>query len=271
MMDERLIMFEQLEVYPMVMQQQDWLLHWNEVDGLYSYPSSIPGYIINLDLFSHWSTMATEEECRWQPFLQHDMEDVLEHQALFLALAPLCLAETTSGAAGLPHGDDPQEFVFSATTVFVHPDQRLSTIANGIDTVLCRYELVVDNPHLDGWGILCLLPRFDVGTFYPCISHSNYLVLPVEVTGEDLAPTLRLDLPDHTCQSFIVRKLHQQKWMDGLVAILLPRIGLAAYYRRFIPNFAKWAGPLHALIIPASTQYKIRTGILKKSNILEFN
>ena len=34
-------------------------------------------------------------------------------------------------------------------------------------------------------------------------------------------------------------------------------IGLASYYRRFIPNFAKWAGPLHALIIPASTMYKI--------------
>ena len=39
-------------------------------------------------------------------------------------------------------------------------------------------------------------------------------------------------------------------------------IKLASYYRRFIPNFVKWAGPLHALIIPASTQYKIRTGIL---------
>ena len=28
-------------------------------------------------------------------------------------------------------------------------------------------------------------------------------------------------------------------------------IGLASYYCRFIPNFAKWAGPLHALIVPA--------------------
>ena len=34
-------------------------------------------------------------------------------------------------------------------------------------------------------------------------------------------------------------------------------IGLASYYCRFIPNFAKWAGPLHALIIPASTKYKV--------------
>ena len=34
-------------------------------------------------------------------------------------------------------------------------------------------------------------------------------------------------------------------------------IGLASYYHRFIPNFAKWAGPLHTLIIPASTKYKV--------------
>ena len=47
-------------------------------------------------------------------------------------------------------------------------------------------------------------------------------------------------------------------------------IGLASYYRRFIPNFVKWAGPLHALIIPASTQYNVRMGLLKKSNLSEF-
>ena len=47
-------------------------------------------------------------------------------------------------------------------------------------------------------------------------------------------------------------------------------IGLASYYRRFIPNFAKWAGPLHTLIISASTKYKVRTGIMKKSEIPEF-
>ena len=33
-------------------------------------------------------------------------------------------------------------------------------------------------------------------------------------------------------------------------------IRLASYYPRFIPNFAKWAGPLHALIVPASFKKK---------------
>ena len=47
-------------------------------------------------------------------------------------------------------------------------------------------------------------------------------------------------------------------------------IGLASYYRRFIPNFAKWAGSLHTLIIPASTKYKVRVGMMKKSEIPEF-
>ena len=47
-------------------------------------------------------------------------------------------------------------------------------------------------------------------------------------------------------------------------------IGLASYYCRFIPNFAKWAGPLHALIVPASFKQKIRKGEMKKSNLPEF-
>ena len=47
-------------------------------------------------------------------------------------------------------------------------------------------------------------------------------------------------------------------------------VGLASYYCRFIPNFAKWAGPLHALIIPASFKQKIRKAKMKKSDLLEF-
>ena len=47
-------------------------------------------------------------------------------------------------------------------------------------------------------------------------------------------------------------------------------IGLASYYCRFIPNFAKWAGPLHALIVPASFKQKIRRGEMKKSDLPEF-
>ena len=47
-------------------------------------------------------------------------------------------------------------------------------------------------------------------------------------------------------------------------------VGLASYYRRFIPNFAKWAGPLHALIVPASFKQKIHRGEMKKSDHPEF-
>ena len=47
-------------------------------------------------------------------------------------------------------------------------------------------------------------------------------------------------------------------------------VGLASYYCRFIPNFAKWAGPLHALIVPASFKQKIRKGEMKKSDLPEF-
>ena len=47
-------------------------------------------------------------------------------------------------------------------------------------------------------------------------------------------------------------------------------VGLASYYRRFIPSFAKWAGPLHMLIVPASFKQKIRKGEMKKSELPEF-
>ena len=47
-------------------------------------------------------------------------------------------------------------------------------------------------------------------------------------------------------------------------------IGLASYYRSFIPNFTKWAGPLHALIVPASFKQKICKGEMKKSKLPEF-
>ena len=47
-------------------------------------------------------------------------------------------------------------------------------------------------------------------------------------------------------------------------------IGLASYYCRFIPNFAKWAGSLHALIVPASFKQKINKGEMKKNDLPEF-
>ena len=47
-------------------------------------------------------------------------------------------------------------------------------------------------------------------------------------------------------------------------------VGLASYYRRFIPNFAKWAESLHALIVPAFFKQRIRRGKMKKSDLPEF-
>ena len=47
-------------------------------------------------------------------------------------------------------------------------------------------------------------------------------------------------------------------------------IGMASYYRRFIPNFAKWSKPLNALIVPPAHQAKVCRGGMKKSELTEF-
>ena len=47
-------------------------------------------------------------------------------------------------------------------------------------------------------------------------------------------------------------------------------IGLASYYLRFIPNFAKWSKPLNALIVPPAHQAKVRRGEMKKSELIKF-
>ena len=44
-------------------------------------------------------------------------------------------------------------------------------------------------------------------------------------------------------------------------------IGLASYYRRFTPNFAKWSKPLNALIMPPAHQAKVRHGEMKNWNL----
>ena len=47
-------------------------------------------------------------------------------------------------------------------------------------------------------------------------------------------------------------------------------IGLASYYHRFIPDFAKWSKPLNALIVPPAHQAKVRRGEMKKLELTEF-
>ena len=47
-------------------------------------------------------------------------------------------------------------------------------------------------------------------------------------------------------------------------------IGLASYYCRFIPNFAKWLKPLNTLIVPPAHQAKVCCGEMKKSKLTEF-
>ena len=47
-------------------------------------------------------------------------------------------------------------------------------------------------------------------------------------------------------------------------------VGLASYYCRFIPNFAKWMEPFYTLIVLASFKHKILKGEMKESDLPEF-
>ena len=112
--------YKLLDKHTLVMQQQAWSLHWNEVNALYQFPSSIPGFIVDADIFATWHSEASVLE-RVQPFVGHDSQKLLSCQALFLTLAPLHPMEVVDGhGPGLPQGD-PKDFMFSAVTVFVHP------------------------------------------------------------------------------------------------------------------------------------------------------
>ena len=47
-------------------------------------------------------------------------------------------------------------------------------------------------------------------------------------------------------------------------------IGLASYYRRFIPNLTKRSKPLNTLIMPPAHQAKVRQDEMKKSKLTQF-
>ena len=47
-------------------------------------------------------------------------------------------------------------------------------------------------------------------------------------------------------------------------------IGLASYYHRFIPSFAKWSKPLNALIVLPAHQAKVHHGEMKKLELTKF-
>ena len=49
---ECIVTYDLLDKHPLVMQQRAWSLHWNEVDALYQFPSSIPGFIVDADIFA---------------------------------------------------------------------------------------------------------------------------------------------------------------------------------------------------------------------------
>ena len=139
-------------------------------------------YVVDTNVFVQWSSEALPGLP--QAFGRHDATSLLTFRVLMLSYAPFCLAEPATGKA-LPSPIG--EMVFSAVVGFVHPRQHLVSIQEGVDLLL----LISHDPSMVPCSVLCCLPERGIGEFYPCMTHSALLVLPVGVDEE--GPILHLD------------------------------------------------------------------------------
>ena len=55
---ESLVMFQDLEDLPLVLQQREFEIRWRQTDALYFFTDGIPAYIIDEDVFIQWSSVA---------------------------------------------------------------------------------------------------------------------------------------------------------------------------------------------------------------------
>ena len=130
-----------------------------------------------------------------------------------LSYVPLHHAET---CAGIISPKLSGKMVFSAVVVFVHPQQHLSTISEGVDFLLVLSGRTSPVP----CSILCHLLEKGIGEFYPCIIHSIYLVLQVVDSKDD--PILCLDMPIQVTGEFVVCDLHRWICPMGHITVLPP-------------------------------------------------
>ena len=81
-----LVMFQDLEDLPLVVQQQEFEIRWRQTDALYFFTDGIPAYVIDEDVFIQWSNTAMPDVP--QAFGHSDTTPLATYHALMLSLVP---------------------------------------------------------------------------------------------------------------------------------------------------------------------------------------
>ena len=196
---ESRINFYHLSQFPLVMRQTEWLLGWNIMDGLYQFVSRLPAYLIDNDVFAQWLQDVELPTENSQAFMGMDTDHIVSGgQALLLSLALLFLMPAPEGRCQ-EEGYSPSLFVYSVVTVFVHPDQELAMIGDAVEVLLSTRQSIIVGTGPNGQGrgmgcsVLCELPQYSYGHYFPCLKNEAYLVIPVGC--DDGKYTLLLDQP----------------------------------------------------------------------------
>ena len=116
---EELLMFEMLDKYPHIPQQQAWPWRWGAVDALYTFTDKIPAWVVDDTFMAIW---VSGEQGLPNSYTNWDSKNKEAGMALMLSRAPSCLGVGT---------DLEGKKVYSTVVVFVHPKQELLTIQGG--------------------------------------------------------------------------------------------------------------------------------------------
>ena len=158
---EELLMFEMLEKYPHITQQQAWPWRWKNVDALYTLTDQIPTWVVDDAVMATW---ASGDQGLPNSYTNWDSKHTEAGMVLMLSRVPSYLVVGNSLEG---------EKVYSTVVMFVHPKQELLTIKEGADSLLQFTE----QPDADV-TVLCELPGHKYGRFYPSAINHAYLVLP---------------------------------------------------------------------------------------------
>ena len=205
---EELLIFDMLDRYRHIIQQQAWLWWWENIDTLYTLMDCIPAWVVDDTIMAIW---VSGRQGLPNSFTNWDSPKKEAGMVLMLSRGPSCLGVGT---------DLEGEKVYSAVIVFVHPKQELLTIKEGVGCLIVTVNQSDSSSDSDV-TVLCELPSHKHGRFYPRVINYAYLVLPY-VAKKGKPKKLRLDLAMCYNRHLMVCRLHRWQGKLGDLALLPP-------------------------------------------------